>query len=188
LKKEANKRNFMKNREIQRQHNTAMVADTDIEIVKIADDIKASAAKSLAIEKSRTNLAAAAELARSQARRDLRKSKCSANFNKTSTNNTLVPPPMILQITHPTEEVPQQDISPPLLGGGQPLDCPLTSPVLHPVQLNSQSTQSKAYPPPNPSIDYDTENYARENLKRKRCLDKDDDSSNNVDSTPSENE
>ena len=105
-------------------------------------------------------MATAAELARSQARRDLIASKRSVNFHKPSTNNPLVPPPIFLQTTQPTEEVPQQDISPPLPGGGQPLDCPLTSPVLHPVQVTS----------PNPSDDYNTENNAREKPEEKKVL------------------
>ena len=93
-------------------------------------------------------------------RRYLSASKCSAKSYKLLPKN----PPLVLQPSQVTEEVPQVHISPPLPGGG------------------------KACPPPNPDDDYDAEHDARESLKRKRFLDKDDVSSNNVDSTQTGNE
>ena len=143
---------------IRRQQNMAMVAETNKKIIRMDDEQKARSAISLALERANTEMAAAAEQAQIQARRrDLRMAKCSAKSYKLLPKN----PPLVLQPSQVTEEVPQIHISPPLPGGG------------------------KAYPPPNPD---DAENDARESLKRKRFLDEDDISSKNVDSTQTGNE
>ena len=112
----------------------AMVAETNKKIIRMDDEQKARSAKSLAQERSNTDMAAAAEQARSEGRRrDVRAAKCSAKSYKLLRKN----PPLALQPSQVTEEVPQIHIAPPLPGGG------------------------KACPPPNPDDDYDAENDAR---------------------------
>jgi hypothetical protein len=111
----------------------AMVAETNLKIIQMDDEKKARSAISLALERTNTEIAAAAEQARSQARRrDLSASKLSAKSYKLLPKN----PPLVLQPIQVTEEVPQVHLSPPLPGGG------------------------KACPPPNPDDDYDAENDA----------------------------
>ena len=51
---------------IRRQQNMAMVAETNKKIIRMDDEQKASSAISLALERANTEMAAAAEQARSQ--------------------------------------------------------------------------------------------------------------------------
>ena len=72
---------------IRRQENMAMVAETNKKIIRMDDEQKARSAKSLAQERANTDMAAAAEQARSKGRRrDVRAAKCSAKSYRRAKN------------------------------------------------------------------------------------------------------